>query len=113
MQFSILKTLVLQDLLDRHHFAGFKDRGLEDDAERAIAYDAFGGVGDCFGAIVAVVVGGGGGSIFCGGRTVSVGGGGRDGISVVVVVVGIVIAEHGSIVGAGSGESRKDRSCIG
>ena len=46
LQFSILKSFILQYFFNRNNFPRFHHRSLEDYAEGTIAYDSFGGVGD-------------------------------------------------------------------
>lgn len=41
LQLTVLKSLVLQYLLDRHRLARFDHFGFEDDSKRAIPYDTF------------------------------------------------------------------------
>ena len=60
LQLSILKSFILQYLLNGDNFPTFNDGCLEDDTEGTVADDSFGGVGDCF---VGCCGGGGGGGV--------------------------------------------------
>ena len=61
LQFSILKSFILQYFFNGDNFSRFDYGCLEDHAEGTVAYDTFGGVGDGF--IVGCCGGGGGGGL--------------------------------------------------
>lgn len=46
LQLSVLKSLVLQDLFDGHHFVGFHHLGFKDDPKGPVANNPFGGITD-------------------------------------------------------------------